>query len=89
MEGAKTAKWVCRGDKDGEMNLSFEGGKVFERPNKKRPRVSPGDRSGVKAKRDWKKGSKKGLEKQQMKREARKLQIWIWWKERPEEAEHS
>ncbi|KAJ9139977.1 hypothetical protein P3X46_030665 [Hevea brasiliensis] len=61
----------ARGDKDGEMNLSFEDGNVFERPSKKRPGVSPGDRSGGKAKQDWKKGGKKRLEKQQMKREAR------------------
>lgn len=36
------------GDKDGEMNFSFEDGKPFERSNKKREWVSPGDRSGGK-----------------------------------------
>ncbi|KAF2311757.1 hypothetical protein GH714_026535 [Hevea brasiliensis] len=51
----------ARGDKDGEMNLSFEDGNVFERPSKKRPGVSPGDRLEGKqnkigkreAKKDW------------------------------------
>ncbi|KAF3433111.1 hypothetical protein FNV43_RR24213 [Rhamnella rubrinervis] len=37
------------GDKDGELDFSFEDGKTFERSNKKRPGVSPGDRSGGKA----------------------------------------
>ncbi|KAJ4956147.1 hypothetical protein NE237_012930 [Protea cynaroides] len=37
------------GDKDGEMPFSFDDGKVFERSNKKRPGVAPGDRSGGKA----------------------------------------
>ncbi|KAJ9164088.1 hypothetical protein P3X46_023703 [Hevea brasiliensis] len=59
------------GDKDGEMNLPFDDAKVFERPNKKRRRVSPGDRSGGKVKQYWKKGSKNGLEKKLVKREAR------------------
>lgn len=59
------------GDKDGEMNLSFENGKVFERSKKKRPGVSPGDRSGGKVKQDWKKGGKNRVEKKQVKREAR------------------
>jgi len=31
------------------MSLPFEDGKVFERSNKKRPGVSPGDHSGGKA----------------------------------------
>ncbi|KAL5570027.1 hypothetical protein UlMin_026602 [Ulmus minor] len=35
--------------KDSEMDFSFEDGKSFERSNKKRPGVSPGDRSGGKA----------------------------------------
>lgn len=38
------------GDKGGELDLSFEDGKAFERSGaKKRPGVSPGDRSGGKA----------------------------------------
>lgn len=37
------------GDKDAAMELSFEDGKAFERSNKKRPGVTPGDRSGGKA----------------------------------------
>ncbi|XP_022156156.1 probable rRNA-processing protein EBP2 homolog [Momordica charantia] len=36
------------GDKGGEMDLTFEDGKTFERSGKKRPGVSPGDRSGGK-----------------------------------------
>ncbi|XP_030950519.1 probable rRNA-processing protein EBP2 homolog [Quercus lobata] len=39
------------GEKDADMNLPFEDGKTFERSNKKRPGVAPGDRSGGKAKR--------------------------------------
>ncbi|GLU20954.1 hypothetical protein SLE2022_371260 [Rubroshorea leprosula] len=35
--------------KDSELDLAFEDGKAFERSNKKRPGVSPGDRSGGKA----------------------------------------
>ncbi|CAL5375577.1 unnamed protein product [Camellia sinensis] len=37
------------GDKDGEIGFAFEDGKSFERSNKKRPGVAPGDRSGGKA----------------------------------------
>ncbi|KDP26208.1 hypothetical protein JCGZ_22454 [Jatropha curcas] len=59
------------GDKGGEMNFPFEDGKAFERSNKKRPWVSPGDRSGGKAKQDRKQGSKGRVAKKQMKREAR------------------
>jgi len=40
---------VCLGKTDAEMSLPFEDGKVFERSNKKRPGVSPGDHSGGKA----------------------------------------
>lgn len=36
---------------NGELDLAFEGGKSFERSNKKRPGVSPGDRSGGKARK--------------------------------------
>jgi hypothetical protein len=39
---------VCLGKTDAEMSLPFEDGKVFERSNKKRPGVSPGDHSGGK-----------------------------------------
>ncbi|EEF35935.1 probable rRNA-processing protein EBP2 homolog [Ricinus communis] len=59
------------GDKDGEMNLPFENGEALGRPNKRRPGVSPGDRSGGKSRQDWKKGSKKGFENKQNKRDAR------------------
>ncbi|KAA3458128.1 putative rRNA-processing protein EBP2-like protein [Gossypium australe] len=38
------------GGKDSELDLGFEDGKAFERSSKKRPGVSPGDRSGGKAK---------------------------------------
>ncbi|KAB1220628.1 hypothetical protein CJ030_MR3G009422 [Morella rubra] len=39
------------GERDVEMDLDFEDGKVFEKSDKKRPGVAPGDRSGGKAKR--------------------------------------
>jgi hypothetical protein len=39
---------VCLGKTDVEMSLPFEDGKVFERSNKKRLGVSPGDHSGGK-----------------------------------------
>ncbi|XP_004516890.1 probable rRNA-processing protein EBP2 homolog [Cicer arietinum] len=45
--------------------LDFEDGKVFERSKKKRPGVSPGDRSGGKAKQAFGKGKK------QMKRDSK------------------
>lgn len=67
-------------DKDDDMGLSFEDGKTFERSNKRRPGVAPGDRSGGKArlgvrgKKPMKKresrdskfgfGGKKGMKKQ-------------------------
>uniref|UniRef100_A0A2P2QML4 Uncharacterized protein MANES_06G137800 n=1 Tax=Rhizophora mucronata TaxID=61149 RepID=A0A2P2QML4_RHIMU len=44
--------------KDGEMDLAFEDGKVFERSNKKRPGVGPGDRSGGKGGQPGGKGKK-------------------------------
>ncbi|XP_022155439.1 probable rRNA-processing protein EBP2 homolog [Momordica charantia] len=44
------------GDKGGEMDLAFEDGKAFERSGKKRPGVSPGDRSGGKARHGGGKG---------------------------------
>lgn len=59
----------ARGGKDGEMNLPFDE-EVFERPNKRRPGVAPGDRSGGKAGQHWKQG-KKRLEKKKLKRESR------------------
>ncbi|KAF4358092.1 hypothetical protein F8388_009375 [Cannabis sativa] len=37
------------GEKDGELDFSFEDGKSFQRSNKQRPGVRPGDRSGGKA----------------------------------------
>ncbi|XP_027342860.1 probable rRNA-processing protein EBP2 homolog [Abrus precatorius] len=49
---------------DADMGLNFEGGKAFERSKKKRPGVSPGDRSGGKAKQvggNGKKQKKKDL----------------------------
>lgn len=53
-------------DKDGEMDLTFEDGKVFEKSNKKRPGVGPWDRSGGKARQG---GGGKG--KNQKKRDFR------------------
>ncbi|KAI4346053.1 hypothetical protein L6164_013135 [Bauhinia variegata] len=50
---------------DADLNLDFENGKVFERSKGKRPGVSPGDRSGGKAKQAFGKGNK------QKKRESR------------------
>ncbi|KAG6427402.1 hypothetical protein SASPL_111646 [Salvia splendens] len=51
-------------DKDGDLSLAFEDGKAFQRSNKKRPGVAPGDRSGGKGKPGggkWKKGSDKKM----------------------------
>jgi rRNA-processing protein EBP2 len=45
-------------DNDGDKAFAFEDGKGFERPQKKRPGVSPGDRSGGKAKQSFGKGKK-------------------------------
>ncbi|KAL2454926.1 putative rRNA-processing protein EBP2-like protein [Abeliophyllum distichum] len=61
--------FVC-GNKDGDFDLDFENGKAFERSNKKRPGVAPGDRSGGKAKQVGIKG-KKGLDKNWKNRELR------------------
>nr|GLL35801.1 probable rRNA-processing protein EBP2 homolog [Ipomoea trifida]GMD34445.1 probable rRNA-processing protein EBP2 homolog [Ipomoea batatas]GMD36095.1 probable rRNA-processing protein EBP2 homolog [Ipomoea batatas]GMD39435.1 probable rRNA-processing protein EBP2 homolog [Ipomoea batatas] len=49
-ENKKLAKEQNGFDKDSnaELDLDLEDGKVFQRPNKKRPGVSPGDRSGGK-----------------------------------------
>ncbi|GAU34197.1 hypothetical protein TSUD_209790 [Trifolium subterraneum] len=48
-------------DNDGDKTFDFEDGKGFERSKKKRPGVSPGDRSGGKAKQSFGKGkAKKG-----------------------------
>ncbi|KAH7537909.1 probable rRNA-processing protein EBP2 homolog [Ziziphus jujuba] len=52
------------GDKDAAMELSLEDGKAFERSNKKRPGVAPGDRSGGKARQG-------GMGKKPKKREIR------------------
>ncbi|XP_027332849.1 probable rRNA-processing protein EBP2 homolog [Abrus precatorius] len=43
---------------DADMGLNFEDGRAFERSKKKRPGVSPGDRSGGKAKQTGRKGKK-------------------------------
>ncbi|XP_061376057.1 probable rRNA-processing protein EBP2 homolog [Gastrolobium bilobum] len=43
---------------DADIGLDFEDGKVFERSKGKRPGVSPGDRSGGKAKQAFGKGKK-------------------------------
>ncbi|KAK6936349.1 Eukaryotic rRNA processing [Dillenia turbinata] len=58
------------GDEDGEMVMDFEEGKAFERSSKKRPGVSPGDRSGGKAGQFGGKG-KKGMNKKANRREFR------------------
>ncbi|PON59963.1 Eukaryotic rRNA processing [Trema orientale] len=58
----------AKDDKDGEMDFSFEDGKAFERSNKRRPGVAPGDRSGGKTSRHG--GTGKGM-KNQKKREFR------------------
>ncbi|PKI65774.1 hypothetical protein CRG98_013846 [Punica granatum] len=46
-------------DKGNDLPLDFEDGKSFERSSKKRPGVSPGDRSGGKAWQGGKKGKMK------------------------------
>ncbi|XP_054812932.1 probable rRNA-processing protein EBP2 homolog [Prosopis cineraria] len=43
---------------DADLDFNFEDGKVFERSNKKRPGVYPGDRSGGKAKQGFGQGKK-------------------------------
>lgn len=58
-----------------EMSLAFEDGKAFERSNKRRPGVAPGDRSGGKARqfggkaRQFGGNGKKGMEKNKKKRD--------------------
>ncbi|KAJ0100031.1 hypothetical protein Patl1_19955 [Pistacia atlantica] len=47
---------------DGDLSLAFEDGKSFERSNKRRPGVAPGDRSGGKARQSGGK-FKKGMDK--------------------------
>ncbi|CAJ2635797.1 putative rRNA-processing protein EBP2 [Trifolium pratense] len=49
-------------DNDGDKAFDFEDGKGFERAKKKRPGVSPGDRSGGKAKQSFGKGKKPNKE---------------------------
>lgn len=51
-----------------EMSFAFEEGKAFEKSNKKRPGVAPGDRSGGKARQGGGRG-KKGMEKKGNKRD--------------------
>ncbi|KAL3839618.1 hypothetical protein ACJIZ3_024209 [Penstemon smallii] len=46
------------GKDDGDLSFAFEDGKSFERSSKKRPGVSPGDRSGGKARQGGGKGNK-------------------------------
>ncbi|CAA2971523.1 Hypothetical predicted protein [Olea europaea subsp. europaea] len=58
------------GDKGGDLDLAFEEGKPFDRLNRKRPWVAPGDRSGGKAKQGGGKG-KKGSDKKIKNREHR------------------
>nr|GMC97283.1 probable rRNA-processing protein EBP2 homolog [Ipomoea batatas] len=53
-----------------ELDLDLEDGKVFQRPNKKRPGVSPGDRSGGKG-RPHGGNNKKGSDKKLKGRENR------------------
>lgn len=48
------------GDKGGDIDLPFEDGKSFERTQKKRPWVAPGDRSGGKARQGGRQGDGKG-----------------------------
>lgn len=58
------------GGEDIEKTLPFENGKGFERSQKKRPWVAPGDRSGGKGKQGGYKG-KKGMDKNKNTREFR------------------
>ncbi|KAH6821141.1 rRNA processing protein-like protein [Perilla frutescens var. hirtella] len=53
-------------DQDGDLSLAFEDGKSFERSNKKRPGVTPGDRSGGKGKKGFD-NRRKGREKKDSK----------------------
>ncbi|KAG8376514.1 hypothetical protein BUALT_Bualt09G0071300 [Buddleja alternifolia] len=60
-------------DKDADFSLAFEEGKSFERSNKKRPGVGPGDRSGGKAKFGGGGGGKgkKGFDKKRERRDSK------------------
>lgn len=58
------------GDKDGDLSFAFEEGKSFQRSSKKRPGVSPGDRTGGMAKYAGK-GKKGGFDKKRKDRERR------------------
>ncbi|XP_044467478.1 probable rRNA-processing protein EBP2 homolog [Mangifera indica] len=53
---------------DGDLSLAFEDGKSFERSNRRRPGVAPGDRSGGKARQGGGK-FKKGMDKKRKGRE--------------------
>lgn len=55
------------GDKDNDLSFAFEDGKPFQRSGKKRPGVSPGDRTGGMAKY----GKKGGFDKKRKDRERR------------------
>lgn len=57
-------------DKDGDLPLDFEDGKPFVKSGKKRPGVTPGDRSGGKSRQGVGKG-RKGMDKKMKKRETR------------------
>ncbi|KAL3524188.1 hypothetical protein ACH5RR_017022 [Cinchona calisaya] len=59
------------GDKDAELDFSFEDGKAFQRSNKKQPGVASGDRSGGKAGKGGGWGKKKGPDKNKKNREFR------------------
>ncbi|KAF8379325.1 hypothetical protein HHK36_028759 [Tetracentron sinense] len=59
-----------RTDKDDKTGFPFEDGKGFERSNKRRPGVTPGDRSGGKARLGGGKG-KKGTDKKRKNRDHR------------------
>ncbi|KAL8529054.1 hypothetical protein ACS0TY_006500 [Phlomoides rotata] len=58
------------GDKDSDLSFAFEDGKPFQRPGKKRPGVSPGDRTGGMAKYAGK-GKKGGFDKKRKDRDHR------------------
>ncbi|XP_010246672.1 PREDICTED: probable rRNA-processing protein EBP2 homolog [Nelumbo nucifera] len=62
------------GGKDGDMGLTFEDGKSFERSSKRRPGVAPGDRSGGKARHGGNKGMK-GMDKKRKNREYRETKF--------------
>lgn len=58
-------------EKDAEMDLAFEDGKVFERSDKKRPGVAPGDRSGGKGRKARQVGGKGKIQKKRESKNSR------------------